>query len=160
MKRVSKKSANIIVGWREWASLPDLGVQRIKVKVDTGARTSALHAYQVEPFTKDGQPYVRFAIHPLQRKLEEVVYCEARVLDQRHVSNSGGHTELRYVIETTLQFGPYQHRIEITLTNRDSMKFRMLLGRSALAGHYLVSCDHSYLVGQAPPRRKSTKPKP
>ncbi len=139
------------LGWREWLALPDLGIEHIKAKVDTGARTSALHAFRVELFEKDGESWVRFGMHPLQYDLDEVVECEARLLDQREVRDSGGHSEMRYVIHSIIQIGDEQVDAEITLTDRESMKFRMLLGRTAMRGNYLVDPGRSYL-SRPPPR--------
>lgn len=139
----------VIVGWREWMSLPELKIEAIKAKVDTGARTSALHAFFVEPFTKDGVKMVRFGVHPLQKREDVEVICEYPVKDYRQVSDSGGHKEMRYVIETKAQLGDRCWNIEMTLTNRDSMKFRMLLGRTAMKG-VRVDPTLSYQVGQAP----------
>ena len=138
------------LGWREWLALPDLGIENIKAKVDTGARTSALHAFSVEPFDKAGEAWVRFAMHPLQYDTDQVVTCEARVLEQRKVRDSGGHSEMRYVIESTILIGDETVTAEITLTDRESMKFRMLLGRTALRGAYLVDPARSYLCRTPP----------
>ncbi len=138
-----------MLGWREWLALPELGIARIKAKVDTGARTSCLHAFYVEMARRDGRDLARFGVHPLQRNNREVVHCEAEILDQRQVSDSGGHRELRYVIRTRLVLIDFDDRIELTLTNRDSMQFRMLLGRTAMvAGSFCVDPAASYLAGR------------
>lgn len=142
-----------ILGWREWASLPDLGIPRIKCKVDTGARSSALHAFYLEPFTSRGKPRIRFGIHPFQRRTDRECVCTADVLDQRIVSDSGGHREQRYVIETRVLIGDEDWPIEITLTDRDTMRFRMLLGRTAINKKFVVNPASSYLMGK--PKRAS-----
>lgn len=143
-----------MLGWREWVGFPELGIAQIKAKVDTGARTSCLHAFLVEPFERDAVPWVRFSIHPNQNSNSEVVSCEAPVLDQRFVRDSGGHQELRYVIETTISIGKCLHSVEVTLTDRDSMKFRVLLGRTAIRGQYGVDPGRSYLRGKRKRRLK------
>ncbi|HMB16554.1 MAG TPA: RimK/LysX family protein [Pelovirga sp.] len=141
---------NIQVGWREWFSLPELGIERIKAKIDTGARTSALHALFVEPYVENGQQMVHFGVRPLQKRTKTWMDCSCPVHDYREVCDSGGHREMRYVIYTPVQLGEHIWPIEMTLTNRDTMKFRMLLGRSAMEG-MIVSPNHSYLFGR--PRR-------
>ncbi len=138
----------LTVGWREWVYLPDLHIDKIKAKVDTGARTSCLHAFQIDPYTDRGEEKVRFFIHPIQKRDDIVDECHAKVLDKRLVSDSGGHREMRYVIATRLVMGLLEWDIEVTLTNRDTMMFRMLLGRTAMENRILVDPASSYLLGK------------
>jgi len=135
----------LTVGWREWLALPELGVEKIKAKVDTGARTSALHTFYIEPFMKGAEHWVKFGVHPIQGDLKTVVHCRALIKDQRTVRDSGGHAEDRYVIDTLITLGEHTISAELTLTNRENMRFRMLLGRTALRGRALVSPGESYL---------------
>ena len=145
----------LTLGWREWAGLPELGINRIKTKVDTGARTSALHAFEIRSFTENGVQRVEFKIHPKQRDNESVIVCTSDVLDERVVTDSGGHKENRWVIVTPVSIGPHSWPIEITLTARDDMRFRMLLGRTAINGRARVDPSRSYIVGKK--RRKKKK---
>jgi len=146
--------SRLCVGWREWLALPDLGIDAIKAKIDTGARTSALHAFEVIPFRQDGRDLIRFRIHPIQRRMDIAFQCTAEVIDRRWVSDSGGHKELRYVIRTSVCLGPDTWAIEITLTDRDPMRFRMLLGRTAMLGRLLVDPEASYLFGRTARRTR------
>lgn len=139
--------AKIMIGWREWCSLPALHIPQIKTKVDTGARTSSLHAFFVDAYEENGLQMVRFGVHPLQNREDIEVTCNCPVKDFRQVSDSGGHREMRYVIETSVTLGGRTWPIEMTLTNRDNMKFRMLLGRTALLGMQVLP-DKSYLFGR------------
>jgi hypothetical protein len=150
------KSKKKTIGWREWVRLPDLHVGRIKAKIDTGARTSALHAFKITPFTKDGAAYVRFIIHPLQRQRKPEVSCVALVIDHRGVTDSGGRVEQRYVIRTNLKIGTRRWPIELTLTNRDQMGFRMLIGRQALRRRYLVDTGRSFLAKTKKKKKAAT----
>lgn len=134
------------LGWREWIALPELGIEKIKVKVDTGAKTSTLHAFRIKPFKKNGKHQVRFTVHPLQRRMDVTIQCVADILDIRWVTDSGGHRERRYVIETLIAVGNETWRAEITLTNRDTMRFRMLLGRTAIKSRFQVNPAMSYVT--------------
>jgi hypothetical protein len=138
----------LIIGWREWLTLPDLGIRAIKAKIDTGARTSALHTFGLEPFEKDGTLKVKFGVHPLQRRKDIEVFCMAEVVDRRRVTSSDGQHEKRYVIRTAIVLGDLKWPIELSLTNRRSMRFRMLLGRAAISGFLLVDPAKSYLTGR------------
>ncbi len=131
-------SAPFILGWEEWVTLPELGLPAIKAKVDTGARTSALHAFYVEPFGPARARKVRFGVHPVPRRNDIEVECVARLVDRREVRSSNGEREQRYVIETPIRIGDREWPIEVTLANRDMMSYRMLLGRRAIAGDVLV----------------------
>ncbi|MDX1902263.1 MAG: RimK/LysX family protein [Gammaproteobacteria bacterium] len=144
----------LTIGWREWVALPELGIHRIKAKIDTGARTSALHAFALRPFRENNQNKISFDIHPIQHNRDVVITCTADIIDRRMVSDSGGHTEERYVIMTPLLIGSHTWPIEITLTERDSMLFRMLLGRSAIRNHFMINPGKSFMMRK---RKASSK---
>jgi Uncharacterized protein conserved in archaea len=137
-----------LLGWREWVGLPELGVERLKAKIDTGAHSSALHAFFVEVFEEHGRARVRFGLHPLQRRSDIEKICITDMVDERLVSDSGGHRERRVVIRTEVVLGSCRWPTELTLTNRDTMRFRMLLGRTALNKRFWVNPAVSYLAGQ------------
>jgi len=145
-----QQDPQLTLGWREWVGLPDLGLLRIKAKVDTGARTSTLHAFEVKTSDVDGQQKVEFLVHPKQGDQDTVVRCVADVIDRRSVRDSGGHNEMRWIIRTPVSIGGQTWPIEMTLTERDNMRFRMLLGRTAIAGVATVNPQKSYLTGGKP----------
>jgi hypothetical protein len=136
-----------LLGWREWVALPELNIEQIKAKIDTGARSSALHAFALEPYRKGGERWLMFAIHPKQKNTDIVIECHAPIKDRRLVSDSGGHKQRRYVIESSLLLGQTLITAELTLTNRDNMKFRMLLGRTAMNGRFMIDSSASYIQG-------------
>ena len=158
---VRAKKERAIIGWREWVGLPELGVDRIKVKIDTGARTSAIHAFGIKPLERDGQKFVSFSLHPVQHHRNPVVDCEARVVDERTITSSNGEQEHRYVIVTNVELGNAIWPIELTLTNRDEMGFRMLLGRAALRRRFIVDPGSSFKHpdGRLAQKSKSKQPK-
>ncbi len=143
----STKSLQLI-GWREWLTLPDLGVAHIKAKVDTGARSSALHAKSIKVFHRQGKEFVRFMLYPHQDNTNFSINCEAAVIDKRTVTDSGGHEEQRFLIQTSVTLGDEQWQIAVSLTNRKRMGFRMLLGRKALENLYLVDVSRSFIYGE------------
>jgi hypothetical protein len=140
-------ATRLLIGWREWVSLPGLGLPAIKAKADTGARTSSLHAFDIATYTERGRLKVKFRLHPLRSRDDIVVNCHAKVVDHRYVSDSGGHREKRYVIETPLRIGELEYPIEITLANRESMAHRMLIGRSAMKP-LVIDPNHVFLLGR------------
>jgi hypothetical protein len=145
----------IILGWREWVCLPQLHIKRIKAKLDTGARTSALHTTFIEPYMHLGRLWIRFGIHPFQHNRQIKRICTAEVFDQRWITDSGGHRERRYIIQTNLQLGKSLFPIELSLTNRDHLQFRMLIGRIALSKRFAINPVRSYVLGR--PARKDKK---
>lgn len=143
-----RKARVLVAGWREWIRLPELSESPINAKLDTGARTSALHAFRIRNFERDGEPWVRFEIHPNQRSRKNVQVVEVRVYDQRIIRSSNGSEELRPVIKTKCQLDGKTWPIELTLTSRDAMSYRLLLGRTALRGRVVVDSGKSYLSGK------------
>lgn len=144
MTEINQKNPTII-GFREWIALPELELIALKAKVDTGAKTSSLHAFDIKLVKRSGVTFVKFKVHPIQKNLDVVVPCSAPLIDRRVVTDSGGHKELRYVIHTTIQMGQLKKTIELTLTNRETMKYRMLIGREALKQFY-IDPSQSYLL--------------
>jgi len=145
------------VGWREWLSLPALGISAIKAKVDTGARSSALHAFDVEVFEQAGREMVRFKVHPYQRDTTATVEAVAELLDRRNVRSSEGTESMRPVILTPVELLGQQWLVEVTLTRRDNMGFRMLLGRQAVRRRFVVDAGRSFLAGRAHERRQKKR---
>lgn len=149
---MSESSAQLAVaGWREWIGLPDLDVSWVKAKLDTGARSSAIHAWDIEPFERDGAEWVRFQLHPWQMSDLDAVDVELPVIDRRTIRSSTGHEEERYVVRTKIRVLDLDLTADLTLTNRDEMGFRMLVGREALRGSILVDPGRSY-IGPRPSR--------
>jgi len=149
-----------LIGWREWVALPQLGITWIKPKVDTGARSSSLHAFDVEEYIKGGRRYVRFKVHPMQRTTDITVAAEAEVLDYRQVRSSSGLRSLRPVIRTEIEILGKRWSIELTLANRDEMGFRMLLGREAVRNRFLVDAGRSYYGGRPRARKRKVATRP
>lgn len=141
-----------IAGWREWAGLPELDIPKIKAKLDTGARSSALNATNIETEQDGTTRWVRFDVFP-NRRSEDSIRCRAKAVDQRTVKDSGGHEEVRWVIQTDISMGGQVWPVEITLTNRRGMKFSLLLGRTALRDRFAVDAGSSYLVSDRRVRR-------
>jgi ribosomal protein S6--L-glutamate ligase len=141
---MSDENQSFSLGWEEWVALPGLGLPALKAKVDTGARTSALHASEIEPFGPKDRPRVRFMVHPIPGRTDVGIPCSARVLDRREVTSSNGESELRYVIETDIAVGGRSWPIEVTLTDRGTMAYRMLIGRQAFPEDILISPHDSF----------------
>lgn len=147
-----------ISGWREWVSLPSLSIRSIKAKIDSGARSSCLHAFDIELVNRDSIEWVRFALHPIQRNDVNVVWCEAPVHDRRFVRSSNGEVSERVVIRTLLRIFGRTWPIDLTLHNRDAMGFRMLIGREAVRARFLIDSGGSYYGGR-PKRARDAKRK-
>ena len=149
------QTRSLVIGWREWIRLPELGIRSVKAKIDTGARSSSLHAFDVHTFEQEGRTYVRFKVHPLQRNTQRTVECEAEVLEFRQIRSSTGHAQKRPVIRTSINVLGDEWQIDLTLANRDAMGFRMLLGREAIRGRFLVDAGKSFYAGR-PKKTKKT----
>ena len=155
---VKKRDAELkTIGWREWVKLPELGIKNIKAKVDTGARSSSLHAYDMKLYEVNGQEYVKFKVHPIQRNTKKIIETKAAVLEHRKVRSSSGKAVLRPVILTQFEIFGISWPIELTLANRDEMGFRMLLGREAIRNRMLVDSGKSYYNGKPVRRSKRSK---
>lgn len=141
----------LVVGSEEWCSIPGLGIPAVKARVDSGAKTSALHAFNLHPYNRGKEKWVSFELHPIQRNRKTTVRCEAQVLDRRIIKSSSGEREKRYVIGTQIHIGGTSFDIELTLTNRDTMGYRMLLGREAMSGRMLVDPSASFSLGDLTP---------
>lgn len=158
-----ESTSSRLLGWREWVALPLLGVPRIKVKVDTGARSCALHAFELEEFQRDGVRWVRFTVHPRQDSVDRSIRVECELLGERSIRSSAGQVEVRPVVRTEIQLGRLRLPVDLTLTNRDAMGFRMLLGRSAIRGRFVVDPSRSFVQGRprsGPPRSARVRQAP
>ncbi len=147
-RKKTRKRQRPRIGWREWAGLPDLNVERINAKIDTGAKSSAIHAFRIREIELEGQLHVEFFLHPVQRRKRPEIYCCAPVAGKRIIRSSNGQEEERFVIHTHLHLGPYNWKVDLTLTNRDAMGFRMLIGRDALRRKFLIDPGASYLLDE------------
>lgn len=145
---MTQEKSKIIVGGEEWCTFPGLGIPAIKARVDSGAKTSSIHAFNIQRFRREGESWVSFEVHPLQKNRRTVIRCEHPIVDKRQVKSSSGISETRYVISTTIKLGIEAWDIELTLANRDSMGYRMLLGREAMSGHMLVDPGASFCLGK------------
>jgi hypothetical protein len=139
-----------VVGWREWVALPDWGVPWTKAKIDTGARTSALHTFDLERFTRDDAHWARFVVHPWQASDADGVEVEAPLVGSKQVRSSSGSASVRPVVRTTIRLAGVEVEVDVTLTRRDAMGFRMLIGRRALRSRFLVDPARSYAGGKPP----------
>lgn len=148
-----------VTGWREWVGLPGLSIRSIKAKFDSGARSSCLHAFDTELFERHETEWVRFAVHPIQRNDEKVIWCEAPVFDRRLVRSSNGVVSQRVVIRTELSIFGLVWPIDVTLHNRDAMGFRMLIGREAVRGQFIIDPGGSYYAGRPNRNRSHHRPK-
>ena len=157
MSVLENDTNKIIVGWREWISLPDLGIKSIKAKMDTGAKTAALHTYFIEPVNNSEKPMVRFGIHPMQKSDKNGIICTADIFDERRIVDSGGHPELRYIIRTSILVGNKKWLIDLSLTNREQMRFRLLLGRTTISEQLIIDPKLSFTLGRPIKAKRNKK---
>jgi ribosomal protein S6--L-glutamate ligase len=155
MKTESNPLEKMTVGWQEWCALSLLDIPKIKVKIDTGAKTSALHAFNIKLKKHEGQQFVYFSVHPKQGNITETIQCKALVIDQRYIMSSNGHKEYRYIIQTSIQLGHQSWPIELSLSKRDPLKFRMILGREAMQHHVIVDPAKKLLQKLKKQKRRS-----
>lgn len=146
---LDKSGARGLIGWREWIAFPAFGDFLVKAKVDTGARTTAIHATDIKAIEKDGKQLVVFALFPHQDDHDTFVRCTAPLAEKRVITDSGGHEEERFIIITEIGLGEYRWEVEISLTQRDDMGFRMLLGRTAVRNRFIIDPGKSYLEGKS-----------
>lgn len=137
-----------IIGSEEWCAFPDMALPAVKARVDSGAKTSSLHAFNIHPFRREGNLWVSFEVHPLQNNRRTVIRCEKPVLDRRTIKSSSGTTDTRYVISAPIKIGDDIWTVELTLANRDSMGYRMLLGREAMEGRLIIDPSQSFILGE------------
>ena len=161
---MSEKSKNnndkeMTFGWEEWVELPGLGLPAVRAKIDTGAKSSSIHAFMIEPYGKGTKKRVRFGVHPIPERQDIVVFCSATLVDQREITSSNGETELRYIVSTPMRIGGQEWPIELSLTNRESMQYRMLVGRSALHDNIVVDPNLSCVQGTLSPKLYDDMPK-
>ena len=157
-RKADKAVGRAVIGWREWIQLPSLLELPIKAKIDTGARTSAIHAFNISRIEVDGVPWVQFGVHPVQRLRHPAIRCRAPLLDQRMITSSNGQKQLRYVIRTMAAIGNIRWSIELSLADRDQLGFRMLLGREALRRRFVIDPAGSFrLSGRQPGARQIPK---
>lgn len=148
-----------LIGWRERVAFPDLDILEVTAKIDTGARSSCLHAFHIEVLERQGETYVRFGVHPNRRDTAHEVWCELPLLDRRVVKSSSGDASVRYFVETTVRLGDTEWPIELSLADRETMGYRMLLGRTAVAGRFMIDVARSFLRSRRPKKRKKKKKK-
>lgn len=167
LSETAARPTHDLIGWREWVALPALGIPAIKAKADTGARTSALHAFSIEPLSGGNGRLLRIGVHPLQKRRKPEIHAVVEAVDRRWIADSGGHGEYRYVINTPIRLGDTRWNIEITLTDRETMLFRMLLGRSAIRDRFIVDAGRSFCFGRPAVRKlysmgqdRATHPRP